>query len=120
MNKKLLNDIEKGLKMFTLNSGVSYYKSKGGLRYFKNTGWREIEITSDEFNEALELFKKDNEKTLLKHSFTCESKRDINGLIEDWRDWFESYHKGFIVNIIDVTFKHLEIGLIEVTITYDV
>lgn len=47
--------------MFTLNNGISYYKSKGGLRFYKNSGWLEYEITSTEFYQALELFKKESQ-----------------------------------------------------------
>jgi len=55
----------------------------------------------------------------MKHTFTCESKRDINILTEEWKDDYEKRHEGLIVQIIDVTFKHLTIGLIQVVITYE-
>lgn len=39
-------------KMFTGNDGVSYYKT--GKRYFKNTGWREVEITQEDYEKNVE------------------------------------------------------------------
>lgn len=59
-------------------------------------------------------------KKHLKHVFTCELKKDISRLIEEWREWFENYHKGFTVSIIDVKYTCLEIGLFEVTVYYEV
>lgn len=36
-------------KMWTNLKGISYYKRKN--KYYKNTGWREIEITEEEFKQ---------------------------------------------------------------------
>ena len=55
----------------------------------------------------------------LKHTFTCESKKDINPLTMEWVEDYEKLHNT-IVTIVNVTFKFLTIGLIKVVITYDV
>lgn len=40
--------------MHTLRSGVSYYKIKGC--YYRNSGFLEVEITKEEYDEAIEKF----------------------------------------------------------------
>jgi len=56
---------------------------------------------------------------MFKHSFTCELKKDINNLVEEWKEDTEAYHKGWFVLIIEISYKCLEIGLIKVIIIYD-
>ena len=37
------------MKMWTTRKGISYYKRN--KKYYKNTGWLEIEISKEEFEE---------------------------------------------------------------------
>ena len=55
----------------------------------------------------------------LKGSFTCENKKDINGLLEYQKELHEEIHQGWICNIIDVEYKYLNIGLIDVKYQYE-
>jgi len=55
----------------------------------------------------------------MKLDFTCETKSQINGLIEYHREILEEIHKGLTCNIIDVKLKHLTIGLIKVIVFYE-
>ncbi len=55
----------------------------------------------------------------LKGSFTCELKKDINGLLEYQKELHEEIHQGWICTIIDVRYKHLNIGLIQVNYDYE-
>jgi hypothetical protein len=36
--------------MYTNKQGISFYKK--GNRYYKNTGWREVEISKEEYNDS--------------------------------------------------------------------
>ena len=54
----------------------------------------------------------------LKMTFTCESKKDINNLLEYHKELLEEIHKDFYCIIDDVTFKYLTIGLIKVDFSY--
>lgn len=37
--------------MFTNKQGISFYKQ--GNRYYKNTGWREVEISKEEYEKEI-------------------------------------------------------------------
>lgn len=55
----------------------------------------------------------------MKLKFKCESKKDINGLIEYHKEILEETHKGLICDILDIDYKFLNIGLIEVIMSYE-
>lgn len=38
--------------MYINKQGISFYKK--GNRYYKNTGWREVEISKEEFEKGIE------------------------------------------------------------------
>ena len=38
--------------MYTNKQGISFYKK--GNRYYKNTGWREVEISKEEYEKGIE------------------------------------------------------------------
>ncbi len=55
----------------------------------------------------------------MKGSFTCELKKDINGLLELQKEIHEEIRPDYICTIYNTKYKYLEIGLIEVTYNYE-
>jgi hypothetical protein len=55
----------------------------------------------------------------MKGEFTCESKKDINPLLELEKEIHEEIRPGYICAIYNTKFKYLEIGLIKVTYDYE-
>jgi len=50
--------------------------------------------------------------------FTCENKRDINARLEYEKEILEEIHKNMVCTILNVKYKYLTIGLIQVNYQY--
>ena len=54
----------------------------------------------------------------LKGMFTCENKKDINGRLEYEKEILEEIHKNMTCTILNVKYKFLTIGLLQVDYQY--